>query len=257
VRWRFADRHNYTLFDPLAALMNRPRRMFRMWVADTHYFERPVEGERFVFYPLHDQPEMTTSVLGPFFLNQIALVENIAKSLPVDHLLYVKEHMASIGRRPLDYYRRLRAVKNLRLITPYWDSHDLIKRSSAVAVISGTAGWEALLYGKPVLTFGEVFYNAFDEVYRVASAGPSLPYVIRDAVCDHRPGPDLLVKYVASVLEGTYEGEVPGLNTEKELNPRNIAMVAAALAGEIASTSELPDVRPVGATPVRIAASAG
>ena len=73
--------------------------------------------------------------------------------------LVLKEHPMSIGRNPLSLLRRLRRVENVRLVEPYVSSHELIRRSAAVAVISSTVGLEALLHGKPVLTLGQPFYS--------------------------------------------------------------------------------------------------
>ena len=63
----------------------------------------PPSGAPYVYVPLHFQPEMTTLVLAPFCVDQIAVIENVAKTLPIDHRLYVKEHKASLGRRPFGY----------------------------------------------------------------------------------------------------------------------------------------------------------
>ena len=57
----------------------------------------------------------------------------------------------SVGRNSISLLRRLRRRHNVRLAQPYASSHDLIRDSAAVAVISSTVGLEALLYEKPVL----------------------------------------------------------------------------------------------------------
>lgn len=230
----YQDPKNYNLIHPGMAVLNRFRRIATSRMADLYHFEAPVEGEKFVFFPLHLQPEMTTAVLAPFCTDQLALLENIAKSLPIDHRLYVKEHKASLGRRPLSYYRRLRSIPNVRLISPYWDSHDLIKRSAAAVVISSTVGWEALLYERPVITFGEAFYNAFDLVYR-ARALPDLPGLLSHAIRSFRPDRELLLKFVAAALEGTYEGDACYIPHAKNpcLHPQNIRRVARAVINEL------------------------
>jgi hypothetical protein len=238
----FLDRNSYLLASPFAAIRNRLIRIVKARVLDRPHFENPVLGEKFVFFPLHFQPELSTLIVAPYTVNQIAVIENLAKTLPIDHILYVKEHKASLGRRPLGYYNAIRSIPNVRLISPYVDSHDLIKRSSAVCVISSTVGWEAILYEKPVITLGEVCYNAFDLVKRV-QAMDDAPAAIRWAIDEHRPDHDLLVKYVAALMNGTYEGDVyhhPGATTSPSLEPENIARIAAAVAGELELKAEPP-----------------
>jgi len=115
--------------------------------------------ERYVLYPIHFQPEASTLVQAPYYLDQAVLIEDISKSLPVGYQLYVKEHVSNRGRRPLAFYKRLRETFGVRLLGPYEDTWTLIRDAAAVAVITGTVGWEGLLFGKPVVTFGDVFYN--------------------------------------------------------------------------------------------------
>lgn len=235
------DPHNYILVRPAQAVASRVQRIAKAVLADRKHFEEPVEGERFVFFPLHDQPEMTTLVLAPFHIDQVALIENIAKSLPIDHLLYVKEHKASLGRRAWGYYERIRRIPNVRLISPYWDSHDLIKRSSAVCVISSTVGWETLLYEKPLVTFGEVFYNAFDQVRHVRAL-PDLPQVLQELTRGYAADHELLLAYVAALLEGTYPGDayyIPGARN-RSMEPDNVVLVARGVAQELGLQESMP-----------------
>src|SRR5690606_38171751 len=51
------------------------RRMFRYMSARlTGCFERPRQGERFVLYTLHKQPEASIDVLGAGYANQVDLI---------------------------------------------------------------------------------------------------------------------------------------------------------------------------------------
>ncbi|HKS96017.1 MAG TPA: hypothetical protein VJV74_07765, partial [Terriglobia bacterium] len=93
-------------------------RILRHVTTEATMFEREsVEGKT-AFFGLHTQPEFTTDVRAPFFTNQIALAENIARSLPVGHRLVVKEHPGMKGERPLSYYRPLKKLYNVRLLSP-------------------------------------------------------------------------------------------------------------------------------------------
>ena len=46
------------------------------------------------------------------------------------------------------------------------ESSKLIGNSQFVSTISGTAGWEAISTGKPVLIFGKTWYQNFEGVFK-------------------------------------------------------------------------------------------
>lgn len=108
----------------------------------------------FAFFPLHTEPEVSLLVHGRGFLNQIEVARSLASSLPVGWRLLVKEHPASVGKRPLSYYRKLLAIPNVCMVRTSCTSNELIARASLVVTISGTIGFEALLHAKPVAVLG-------------------------------------------------------------------------------------------------------
>jgi hypothetical protein len=241
-RRRTVDPRNHLLAPLHRAVTGRVVRVAKARFVDPRYFEQPVAGEKFVLFPLHLQPESTTLILAPYCVDQIALVENIARAMPIDHRLYVKEHGVSRGRRPLGYYARLRAIRNVRLITPDCDTHDLINKASASCVINSTVGWESILYEKPVITLGDVSYNSFDLVEHV-TAHQDLPAALNRAIYHHRPDRDRVVAYVAANIAGTYDADInfnPGWATNPTLNPANIARLAEAVHTELVARAAAP-----------------
>lgn len=122
---------------------------------------------KYIYFPLHYQPECNTSPVGEYFADQILAVKILSFALPQDWIIYVKENIAQWNYRNAQansfrytgYYRELAEVKNVCLLPPEISSYDLIAKSQAVATISGTAGWESLARGKPVLFFGHPWYK--------------------------------------------------------------------------------------------------
>ena len=206
-RW-FEDARNPTLRSPAEAIVQRGRRLTRSYLADAlGMFESPPPGERYVLYPLHYQPEATTLVLAPYFLNQLALIEDMAKSLPAGHRLYVKEHVISRGRWPLEFHAAIRRVPGVRLLGPTENTWSLLRGAAAIAVITGTMGWEALLLDKPAITFGRVFYNRFPLVHRGGEVPKEdWPALFRRAIFAYRSDPDLLRRFVACAYKATFPG---------------------------------------------------
>jgi Capsule polysaccharide biosynthesis protein len=163
----FGDRGDPTAVSPWQAVSQRLVRMSRVAAADLQdVFEKPVAGERYVLYPIHFQPEASTLVQAPMYLDQVQLLQDVAASLPIGVRLYVKEHVSNRGRRPLEFYQALRAIPSVRLLGPDEDTWALIRGASAIAVITGTMGWEGLMFERPVVTFGEVFFNHHPSVLR-------------------------------------------------------------------------------------------
>lgn len=114
-----------------------------------------LEGQRLVFFALHQEPEIALLNISPDFNNSMELISWVSKSLPADTLLVVKENPWSFGVRPKSYYYRLAKIPNLVWAQPDISSLEWIQKSSLVAAISGTVGFEAVYYNKPVLSFGK------------------------------------------------------------------------------------------------------
>lgn len=227
----YQDSRNPTLRSPIRIMWRRLVRLYRI-SRYSGIFDRPVDNEHYVLFPLHVQPEASTLVLAPYYLNQLALIEDIAKSLPVGYRLYVKEHMSSQGRRPLFYYRRIRDTFGVCLLGPGEDSWRLLQNAAAVAVITGTMGWEALLLEKPVVTFGKVFYNTFPLVHQ-AGCVPKDQWnnVFRKAILNYCPDRELLLKYLWCVLQTTYRGFIGNPSTFPQvMESENVKNLVAALA---------------------------
>ena len=60
----------------------------------------PKLKNKYVYYPLHLNPETSTLLKGNDFMNQAFLVELISKNIPSNCKLYVKEHPAMLNSHP-------------------------------------------------------------------------------------------------------------------------------------------------------------
>lgn len=167
-------------------------------------FEKPVKNEKFIYFPLHFQPEATTLIYGKWYVDQVNLIEKIAQSIPLTHTLYVKEHPFGYGNRNLSFYKRIKRIPNVRLIGPYENNFDLIKNCSLLTTITGTSGWEALLLGKPVITFGNVFFNVCEETVKVTNI-MELPEIIEENL-DRKVNEQDVINLVSAVFSCSYKG---------------------------------------------------
>jgi Capsule polysaccharide biosynthesis protein len=191
-----------------------------------------------VYFPLHVQPEFTTDVRAPFLTNQIALVENISKSVPVGYQVLVKEHPGMKGERSLGYYRDLRKLHNVRLLSPSLDSHDVMRASDAVLTITGSSAWEAILYEKPVIAFGPLCYGFYDLIYKCENIA-DLRRALSKVIEGYAPKHEGLLKLVSALLESAYQLEwADPVRQPRVAEKRNCEKVADAIVSELASRVE-------------------
>jgi hypothetical protein len=112
-------------------------------------------GKRICYIPLNLEPEITLLSVSPEFNNSLEMIAWISKAAPADVILVVKENPISFGVRSRWYYDQLRQISNVELANPNISSWDWIEAASLTATITGTAGTEAVIFRKPVLSFGE------------------------------------------------------------------------------------------------------
>jgi len=134
--------------------------ILRQPVAYSHFCKFGVSpsklmGKRICFIPLHLEPEITLLSVSPEFNNSLEMISWISKAAPADVILVIKENPISFGVRSRWYYDQLRQISNVELADPNISSWDWIEAASLVATITGTAGTEAVIFRKPVLSFGE------------------------------------------------------------------------------------------------------
>lgn len=121
---------------------------------------RPGPDERYVYFPLHLQPEATTSPMGGVYVDQNLALETLVRALPPGWKVAVKENpVQRFAKRDRGFYEQLGSMEAIHLVSEKESTFDLIERCQAVATITGTAGWEALFRGKPAITFGRAFYR--------------------------------------------------------------------------------------------------
>ena len=140
--------------------------------------KKPDWNVPFVYFPLNFQPERTSSPQAGVFADMLLVAETLAFALPAGWELWVKEHPSqwmlrstrfSSVRYP-GYYHRLAKIPNVRILPIDTDSFTLTDEASAVAVTTGTAGWEALLAGKRPLMFGIPWWRDCPGVFPVHDA---------------------------------------------------------------------------------------
>jgi len=168
--------------------------------------------DRYIYFPLHFQPEATTSARGRHFVEQEEVVNSIASHLPEDVLLVLKEHPHQFQRllpRSRNFYSRLVATRNVVLVSSDVPSLKLRQQCLAVVTVSGSNGFEALASGKPVIAFGSASWREAPGVHTVRSDHDVKQAVNEVMVATSHPR-NLYLKFLERLRNATVQGDLSG-----------------------------------------------
>lgn len=118
--------------------------------------EKPVSGEKYIYFSFHYLPEVTSAPLGGgIYSDQFIPISILCKCIPGDWKIYVKIHPSQIAQCcSIETFEQIKSLDNVRLISDEYSSQALVDEAQAVATLTGSVAWEAQFYNKPVLLFG-------------------------------------------------------------------------------------------------------
>lgn len=153
--------------DSMSALFDNIRYLIlahyrRLQLINPHFYSRFFPANlKYVYFPVHNSNEYSTQVQGTMWINQLQIIEALAKSVPHDWKVVVKEHPGTLlwRVRPKSFYDEIKSYPNVLLIPTETNSNYVISNAQLVVTIIGTTGWEAVIRGIPVIDFEE---NVFD-----------------------------------------------------------------------------------------------
>ena len=121
----------------------------------------PVAGEKYIYFPLHFQPEATSNPMGgDMYADHMIPLAILSRALPDSMKIYVKAHPEQLAlMRTKEYYQDMVKIPNVRLIKLESSTYDLMKGSVAVSTLTGTALWECQFFGIPSIAFGYSLKN--------------------------------------------------------------------------------------------------
>lgn len=224
---------DYLTQHPLFYVRRDLTRIARAWLfRQLRYpFDVPNQIDRYYLFPIHLQPETTTLIWAEWYVNQLESIRNISKALPTGYFLYVKEHPSAFGYNPRDFYREVQRLPNVKLISPYENSLQLVSQSVGVITLTSTMGWEAIFLRKPVFLLGNVFYGALPGVNHIHGF-EQLRSVLRDEAGYQRVSDSDIHYYLSAVQLNSFQGlfDVAKLDTRNVvLSPQNVSSVYSAI----------------------------
>jgi hypothetical protein len=156
------------------------------WSYFTKFFfkyDEPQKGEKYVYFPFFSGKETSYLTNDMYYgENEISIIKEVARSLPLGYFLYTKEHPFNPGDFTFSQLKELKKSSNIKVLHSFVSSQELIDNCSAVVTVEGTVGWEGLLSKKPVVCIGGMpFYAHSSLVYKVGNLN-YLPSILYEAI---------------------------------------------------------------------------
>jgi hypothetical protein len=166
-------------------------------------------------------------VLSPYHTDQISVIESLAKSAPADMVIVVKEHKPMLGKRPANFYKVISKIPRVILLWPEASSFQIINQSELVAVITGTAAFEAIRLKKPVLVIGDSPFLAIGEGVIHEPCLAKLPEAIAAGILLPPASDSALELYIAACLHESFDMNPSLLWGEYDSHPTGVKKMAA------------------------------
>ncbi|QNO13413.1 hypothetical protein HYG86_00810 [Alkalicella caledoniensis] len=211
-----AYQSSHMLIKSFKQLTRNLKRKIKISALKNKYDYNASEKDNFFIYPMHFQPESSTSVNAIFYDNQYEAIKNISFSLPIGTYLYVKDHPNGIGFLQMNFYKKIKKLPNVKYINPQEDTKKLIIHSKGVITLTSTMGYEALLLEKPVITLGKVFYNYHPYCYNISSYNDIFSTVQKVLFTKHSQFSEYNTKFLCVYFRDIYIGKI--FNTDSDFN---------------------------------------
>ena len=136
---------------------------------EKNFLKDYTEDRKFILFTLSVDAESALLLDAPYYINQIEVVKNIAKSLPSNLVLLVKEHPAAGLRswRSIEIYKELISIPNVVAIHHSANTEKLIKKSSLVISICSSSSLDALFFEKPTMIFADTDFSMIEDIHRL------------------------------------------------------------------------------------------
>ena len=191
-------------FSHIGQYVGKHMKMLTAPVTMRQYYSA-IPEQPFLYYPFHVPMDVALTVRSPAFLDQLALVDYIARSAPANHLVAVKEHPALVGAiAPAKLKDLLRRNDNVVLLNPQLGNFDVMRKAKTVVTVNSKSGAEAFLCGTNVVVFGDGFYTDYQDIRYVKDVR-DLPTMLQEAATTPFSAPNL-----DSFLAAMWNQSLPG-----------------------------------------------
>lgn len=198
------DKYSYMYYESYKNCLN-PIIFYFRYKKLRKYCKQPDYSKKYIYFPLHFQPEASTCVCAQKYEKQLYYIDSFAKSLPADTCLFVKEHYTLLGHKDLSFYKEISKYPNVFLIDPWVSSRELILNSIAVTTLTGTAGLEAILLGKTVYLGGNAPFDTAPGIIKVDDIYLNYDERLNE---EKKPNRDDMLKYLCACFRSYHKGNI-------------------------------------------------
>lgn len=124
-------------------------------------------NDEYFLFPLNQPYDEQLLFRSPEFKNNINTIKLIAKNLPINTHLVVKEHPVNPGMvSTKDIKNIVSEFQNVHFVNPNINLYKLIEKCEGLITVNSTSGLEAMIHGKNILVLGRGYYRELDGVYK-------------------------------------------------------------------------------------------
>ncbi len=194
-----------TKFNVLKDIIKTAIRKRRTRSYVNHNCIRNLEPELpFIYFPIHQEPEMSLLIDAQYYTNQAEVIHHIAKSIPLGYQLLIKDHpLGTKAGQTISFYKDLINLPNVKLIHPSTTRDEILEKCSLVITISGSAGFEAGFFGKPTIVLINTDYSTMPSVYTITKVD-ELPKAIKSSL-EKKVDPQEVSKHVEKLFANSFE----------------------------------------------------
>ena len=132
-------------------------------------FKTELDNDKYILFPLQTEAESALLIESPLQNNQIEIIKKIAKSMPINYKLIVKEHPMAKSRswRSIETYKEMMNIPQVILLHPEIKVKEIIEKISLVITISSNVALDALFAEKPVMMFAENYISVIPSIHKI------------------------------------------------------------------------------------------
>lgn len=173
-----------------------------------HYFFDKLPKSKFIFFPTHLSYDAQICVRNPMFYDQEFLIKNLSKACPPGYTIVVKAHPYNSGALIKETYKICKSLRNVKIVNTGISSFELIKKAEMVAIINSTAGIEAIIQKKPLLVFGNAYFQHYKNSLVVNNIN-DLPHLLNKGLVHSIEGKNFneeYYKFLFSIFKTSKKG---------------------------------------------------
>ena len=176
------------------------------WKKQTENTNKPI-----LYIPLQMFPECTVDYWCDEleYTKYYDVLEKFIANKHQDFHILIKEHPGVAGNRPSSFYAKLNSDKRITIVPTFVPSNEVLDKSNAVVINTGTVGFESALRGKAVLAFSNVYYMSGKRFLKIKTETNSAIIKNHIETCENETVTDteqndLILNLVNQLFEGSF-----------------------------------------------------